>query len=56
MIKKVWGMYFTGTGTTEKIVTQIGKKIGEKLGVEYESYNFSLPKAREGKKALQKMI
>lgn len=51
MIKKVWGMYFTGTGTTEKIVTHIGKKIGEKLGVEYESYNFSLPKAREIEKS-----
>lgn len=51
MIKKVWGMYFTGTGTTEKVVTHIGKKIAEKLGVEYEDYDFTLPKARKVEKS-----
>ena len=51
MIKKVWGMYFTGTGTTEKVVTHIGKKIAEKLGVEYEDYDFTLPKVRKVEKS-----
>lgn len=51
MIKKVWGMYFTGTGTTEKVVTHIGKKIAEKLGVEYENYDFTLPKVRKVEKS-----
>lgn len=51
MIKKVWGMYFTGTGTTEKVVTHIGRKIAEKLGVEYEDYDFTLPKVRKVEKS-----
>lgn len=50
MVKKVWGMYFTGTGTTKKVVTHIGKKIAEKLGVEYENYDFTLPKVRKVEK------
>lgn len=51
MIKKVWGMYFTGTGTTEKVVTHIGRKIAEKLGIEYEDYDFTLPKVRKVEKS-----
>ena len=33
-MKKVWGMYFSGTGTTEKVVKRIANTLGEKLGVE----------------------
>lgn len=33
-MKKVWGMYFSGTGTTEKVAKRIANTLGEKLGVE----------------------
>ena len=32
MAKKVYGMFFTGTGTTEKMVTYIAKELAKELG------------------------
>lgn len=47
MIKKVWAIYFSGTGTTEKMVTFLGKKIAEKTGAEYEEYDYTPLMARK---------
>ena len=46
-MKKVWGMYFSGTGTTEKVVKRIANTLGEKLGVERENIDFTSKSARE---------
>ena len=40
-MKKVWGMYFSGTGTTERVVKRIANTLGEKLGVERENIDFT---------------
>jgi ferredoxin/flavodoxin len=45
-MNKVWAVYFTGTGTTKKIVLEIAKRAGEKLGAPVTEYDFSLPEAR----------
>ncbi|VBB08129.1 Hypothetical protein LUCI_3394 [Lucifera butyrica] len=47
-IKKVWAAYFSATGTTQKIVTEIANKIGENIGVERDNFDFTLPDARNG--------
>ena len=46
MEQKVWAVYFSGTGTTEKIVTTISKYISKALGYEYDSFNFTALKSR----------
>lgn len=46
-IKKVWAVYFSATGTTQKVVEGIANVIAKKLGAEYETYDFTLPGARE---------
>lgn len=46
-IKKVWAVYFSATGTTQKTVEGVAKVIAEKLGVEFEAYDFTLPAARQ---------
>lgn len=46
-IKRVTAMYFSATGTTEKIVTSAAALIAQKLGAEYAEYDFTLPAARE---------
>ena len=47
-IKTVWAVYFSGTGTTEKVVTAVAKDMANALGAEYDSFSFNLPKSREG--------
>ena len=47
MIKNVWAVYFSGTGTTEKVVTTIAKEMAQALNAEYKTYTFNLPKDRE---------
>lgn len=47
MAKKVYGMFFTGTGTTEKMVTYIAKELAKELGCDYEPYDFTLPTVRK---------
>jgi len=45
-ITKVWSVYFTGTGNTQKMVRAVAKAACETLGCAYEEYDFSLPAAR----------
>lgn len=46
-ISKIHALYFSGTGTTEKIVTTLAKSLSEKLEVGAEFTNFTVPEARE---------
>ena len=46
-VDKVYSIYYSATGTTQKIVSYIGENIAKKLNVEFEKYNFSLPKKRD---------
>lgn len=41
MIKKIWAVYFSGTGTTEKMVTHVAKSTADKTGCEYEMFDFT---------------
>lgn len=45
--RKVWAVYFSGTGTTEKTVTHIAKGLAEKLGADYDTFSYTLPQSRE---------
>ena len=45
-ISKVWAVYFTGTGNTQKMVRAVAKAACDQLGCTYEEYDFSLPTAR----------
>lgn len=49
MINKVHAVYFSGTGTTEKMCRHLAKNISEKLGTAYDEYDFTPLKAREKK-------
>ncbi|MDR1834984.1 MAG: EFR1 family ferrodoxin [Fusobacteriaceae bacterium] len=44
--KKVWAVYFSATGTTERIVLTIAKKLGEELGLPVEKFDFTLKSVR----------
>ncbi len=46
-IKKVWGVWFSATGTTRKIVELLTRRLGEELGAPVEDHSFNLPAARE---------
>ena len=46
--KRVWAMYWSATGTTQKVVTAIAGKMADKLGLPCEEYDFTLPAARQG--------
>lgn len=45
-IKKVRAVYFSPTGTTQKVTESIAKLIAQKLETEYDIYDFTLPAAR----------
>lgn len=45
-IQKVKAVYFSATGTTQKIAEGIARSISEIIETEYESYDFTLPDAR----------
>ena len=45
--RKVWAVYFSGTGTTEKTVTRIAHRLADALGAEYAAYSYTLPEARQ---------
>ena len=45
-IKTVHGIFFSATGSTEKIVTCVTRTTAKLLDAEYKSYSFSLPEAR----------
>ena len=46
-IKTVWAVYFSGTGTTQKVATTLAKSVAQSLGAGYQEYSFNLPQARE---------
>ena len=46
-IRTVQGVYFSATGTTERVVTCVAKAAAMVAGAEYKSFSFSLPLARE---------
>ena len=46
-LKKVWAMYFSPTGGTEKVVTTVAKTIAKKMNLPYDTYDFTLPQHRE---------
>ena len=46
-IGKVKAVYFSATGTTQKVVENIAHSIADKLEAEYETFDFTLPAARE---------
>ena len=41
-VKKVWAAYFSGTGTTEKIVCGLAKFLAEKLEAEFCCFDFMM--------------
>jgi ferredoxin/NAD(P)H-dependent FMN reductase len=45
-VRKIWAVFFSATGTTRKIVTNIAGIIANALNVEYEEFDFTLPEAR----------
>lgn len=46
-ITRVRAVFFSATGTTEKVVTRVARVIAGELGVELKTYDFTLPGARE---------
>ena len=46
-IKKVWAVYFSGTGTTEKTVRRIAAGMAQALDAELAAYDFTTPAARQ---------
>ena len=50
-IKSVWAVYFSGTGTTEKVVTTLAKDLAQSLNAPYQTFCFNLPQSREGELA-----
>lgn len=46
-IKRIWQIYFSATGTTEKIIKTIAGEIAAETGAEILTYDFTLPAARE---------
>lgn len=46
-MKKVWSMYFSGTGTTEKVVNRIADNLEKRLGAERGNINFTSKAMRE---------
>ena len=45
-MKKVWAMYFSPTGGTEKAVKTTAKALAEKLDLPLGVYDWTLPDAR----------
>ena len=47
MAKKVWAVYFSATGTTEKVVCTIAANLARELEASWVTRNFTQPSARE---------
>ena len=45
-IKTVWAVYFSGTGTTEKVATHLAKTLAQSLGAEYKAHDYTQPAGR----------
>ena len=46
-VSTVHAVYFSGTGTTEKTVRRIARRLADKLGARYAEYSYTLPDARK---------
>ncbi len=46
-IKKVWAVYFSGTGTTEMVVRRVAAELAQVLRVPAGEYDFTVPAARQ---------
>lgn len=46
-IKKVWAMYFSPTGGTQKAVQTVAEDVAKQLEIPFEVYDFTLPQKRE---------
>ena len=46
-VNKVWAVSFSATGTTGKTVTRVAETIAGELGVDCQTYDFTLPAGRE---------
>lgn len=46
-INKVWAVYFSPVGNTEKVTVSLAESIGEKLNLPVEKLDYTLPAARE---------
>jgi len=53
-INKVWAVYFSPVGNTEKVVVSLAKSIAEKLNLPMEQLDYTLPAAREVKNSFSK--
>ena len=51
---RVHGMFFSGTGTTERVVRAAAGRIAERLGCGAEVFDFTPPGARQEPKCFQK--
>ena len=49
-IRKVCAAYFSATGTTRKVVSGIAEELAGLLGVQWESFDFTLPAVRAERK------
>ena len=47
-INKVWAVYFSPVGNTERVVVSLAQSVGEKLNLPVETLDYTLPAAREG--------
>ena len=56
MVKRVVGMYFSPTGTTEKIVQELVEILAIKFGCEKAYVDFTLPGIRETAQSLERKI
>ena len=56
MAKKVYGMYFSGTGTTKKMVTYIASELAKKLAQSMKHLTLLLPQQEQTEKLLKKTI
>lgn len=45
--RKVWAVWFSGTGTTEKTVSRVAGALAASLALPLESYSYTLPDARQ---------
>ena len=46
-LKKIWAVYFSGTGTTRRTVERIASGLAEKLALLVEKIDFSCPQVRQ---------
>ena len=47
MAKQIIGAYFSATGTTQKVVREIGMQLGASLGLPFVEWDFTSPEARK---------